>query len=432
MSILQLCHFIRENSPVRDRIPSITLVIFAVVATQANACSIPVFRYALENWQPDPYVAFVLHRDELTAEQQSLIDTMRSQKFAGTTSANLVVKTVNLDTEQQDEFLQKLREESGGRKLPCLVVQKPAKRDTPETVFSGELTPTIVARLIDSPVRMNIKDRLLNGDSVVWVYLECGRKQKDDQTFSLLTQELSRLQNELKLPEIEDEDLSELTAVPESLKIRFSAVRLSRDDAQEVAFRDMLLHVEHDLRDEAYVNQPMAFPVFGRGRVLYALVGDGLAPDLIEEACRFLTGGCQCTVKAENPGVDLLMQVEWDNFIRTMGTMGTVEAMNASMPPLAGFTGFGQVAEGSSTGIQLSQNTISQEEKSVPSPSKPDSVVDLLQATAADAQAVNPHNEIDAKSSSASVVSQNVIYVVLFAGCVVVVATSFLIRRSGG
>lgn len=400
-------------------------MIFAVVATQANACSIPVFRYALENWQPDPYVAFVLHRDELTAEQQSLIDTMRSQKFAGTTSANLVVKTVNLDIEQ-DEFLKKLREENAGRKLPCLVVQKPAKRDAPETVFSGELTPTIVARLIDSPVRMNIKDRLLNGDSVVWVYLECGRKQKDDQAFALLTQELSRLQNELKLPEIEDEDLSELTAVPESLKIRFSAVRLSRDDAQEVAFRDMLLHVEPDLRDEAYVNQPMAFPVFGRGRVLYALVGDGLAPDVIEEACRFLTGACQCIVKAENPGVDLLMQVEWDSFIQP------TEAVGASLPPLAGFTGFGQVAEGSSTGIQLSQNTISQEEKSVPSPSKPDSDVDPLQATAADAQAVDPHNGIDAKSPSASVVWQNVIYVLLFAGCVVVVATSFLIRRSGG
>ena len=154
----------------------------------------------------------------------------------------------------------------------------------------------------------------------------------------MLTKELSRLQNELKLPEIEDQDLSDLTADPESLKIRFSAVRLSRNNDAEAAFRNMLLHVEHDLLDEAYIDQPMAFPVFGRGRVLYALVGDGLMPELIEEACQFLTGACQCTVKAENPGVDLLMQVDWDNFIQPMDVPDT------ALPPLAGFTGFGEIS----------------------------------------------------------------------------------------
>ena len=307
-------------------------MVFGVVAAQTNACSIPVFRYALENWQPDSYVAFVLHRNELTSEQTNLIDTLRSKDFSGTHSANLIVKTINLDAEP-GEFATTLRQENASPKLPCVVVQTPAKGSGPETVFAEELTPTNVAQLIDSPLRMDIKDRLLKGDSVVWVYLECGREQKDDETFSLLTQELSRLQGELELPEIEEEDLSDLATSPESLKIQFSAVRLSRDDNREMAFRDMLLHVEHDLLDEAYIDQPMAFPIFGRGRALYALVGDGLAPELIEEACRFLTGACQCTVKAENPGVDLLMQVEWDRLIQP------TEAVDASLPPLAGFTG---------------------------------------------------------------------------------------------
>ena len=162
-----------------------------------------MFRYALENWRPDPYVAFVLHRDELTAEQQHLVDTLRSKDFAGTISANVIVKTVNLDAEP-DEFATKLAEKNGNRRLPSLVVQTPAKRGQPETVFSEELTPTSVARLIDSPIRTEIKDRLLRGDSVVWVYLECGVKEQDDTAFSLLSQELTRLQGELKLPEIEE------------------------------------------------------------------------------------------------------------------------------------------------------------------------------------------------------------------------------------
>ncbi|TWW12353.1 hypothetical protein E3A20_01920, partial [Planctomyces bekefii] len=35
----------------------------------------------------------------------------------------------------------------------------------------------------------------------------------------------------------------------------------------------------------------------GRGRVLYALVGDGIAEGTIAAACDFLTGPCSCQVK---------------------------------------------------------------------------------------------------------------------------------------
>jgi hypothetical protein len=50
-----------------------------------------------------------------------------------------------------------------------------------------------------------------------------------------------------------------------------------------------------------------------------ALVGERLTPQTIEDACRFLTGACQCTVKAQNPGIDLLMSVAWDDLILPMG-----------------------------------------------------------------------------------------------------------------
>ena len=404
-------------------------MILVVVAAQAIACSIPVFRYALENWRPDPYVAFVLHEGELTPEQQNLLDMLRSKDLAGTVSANLIVKTVDLAAEP-DEVATQLREENADVQLPCLVVQTPAKRGQPQTVFSGELTPANVAQLVDSPLRSNIKDRLLKGDSVVWVYLESGVQQVDDETFAMLTQELDRLQGELKLPEIEEEDLKDLTAAPESLKIQFSAVRLSRDDVRESAFRDMLLHVEHDLLDEPYFNQPMAFPIFGRGRALYALVGDGLAPELVEEACRFLTGACQCTVKAENPGVDILMQVEWDKFIQP------TEAVDASLPPLAGFSGFGQGPEGSGSDVQVAVNAAGGNDESAPIPSQPaepDSGEESSEnAEVTEVQAVSVESTIDTSSAPASSVWKNAIYVLMLAGGAVAVATLFLMRRSSG
>jgi hypothetical protein len=80
----------------------------------------------------------------------------------------------------------------------------------------------------------------------------------------------------------------------------------------------------------------MAIPLFGRGRALYALVGKGIAPDVIEEASVFLTGGCQCTVKAQNPGVDLIMNVDWDKLVVPS------ETIDEDLPPLAGFSGFGR------------------------------------------------------------------------------------------
>jgi len=120
----------------------------------------------------------------------------------------------------------------------------------------------------------------------------------------------------IKLPEIDTADLKDLSKSPEELKIRFTAHRLSRSDRLEAAFVSMLLTTESDLREEFDKGSPMAFPVFGRGRVLYALLGDGIAASTIEEASRFLAGACQCTVKADNPGVDMLVAFDWDEHVQ--------------------------------------------------------------------------------------------------------------------
>jgi hypothetical protein len=127
-----------------------------------------------------------------------------------------------------------------------------------------------------------------------------------------LNAELARLQRTLELPDPNQGVAYEPVAVEvaESLKIAFSTVRLARTDQAERVFVSMLLETEPDLR--TYHDEPMVFPVFGRGRVLYALVGEGINRENISEAAQYLVGACSCLVKAENPGLDLLMLADWD------------------------------------------------------------------------------------------------------------------------
>ena len=82
----------------------------------------------------------------------------------------------------------------------------------------------------------------------------------------------------------------------------------------------------------------MAFPIFGRGRALYALVGKGINNDTIDAAGTDLTGPCTCTIKEQNPGIDMLMPVAWDELVERLPEADT------PLPPLVGLTGFDEEA----------------------------------------------------------------------------------------
>jgi hypothetical protein len=52
--------------------------------------------------------------------------------------------------------------------------------------------------------------------------------------------------------------------------------------------------------------------VYGRGRALFSCLGEGIHPDNLVQDIEFITGACSCTVKEQNPGVDLLVQYDWE------------------------------------------------------------------------------------------------------------------------
>jgi hypothetical protein len=345
----------------RSLAPSIRIVAALLVCTALTfACSVPVYRYALEKWLPDPYLVTVFHRGPINAEHQKFVDLLSVNSVGGTPLANIRLKPVDLNQKLLPEHEQ-LWQEQRTTVLPWIVLQTPARSGPVSTVWAGELTAAAAESVMSSPARKELAERLLRGDSIVWLLLESGDVQADDKAFETISAEVLRLQGTLKLPELDAADAEALKIEADSLKLAFSAMRVSRTNPAEQLMVEMLLRVEPDLRDPDYAGQPMAFPVFGRGRALHALVGAGISGELIEDASRFLTGACQCTVKAENPGVDLLFSVDWDHLVTPAGTK------EVTLPPLAGFTGF--LGEESDAGIQKDSD-VSVADESVMKPSE--------------------------------------------------------------
>ena len=277
----------------------------------AQACSVPVFRYALDRWPADDFELAVVHRGPLTPEQSTLIDRLRKSAAGPGARANLSVRTIDVALLPSERSAA----DDGGSiesgDLPRLVLRFPEKTRIGTHVWSGSLNATSVGALLDSPVRRRIASRLVDGESAVWVLLESGHAEKDEAAAELLKTELARLQRTLELPDPNQGIAYEAVApeVIESLRIAFSTVRLARSDEAERVLAGMLLGTEPDLHT---YREPIVFPVFGRGRVLYALVGEGINPKNISQAAGYLIGACSCLAKAENPGLDLLILADWD------------------------------------------------------------------------------------------------------------------------
>lgn len=379
----------------------------------AMGCSVPVFRYALEHWIPDAYHAAVLHRGPLSPDDRQRLEQLRPRDVDGQPLVNLKVEAVDLDGELPDKF-RRQSEALAGAGLPMLILGRPGATGV---VWSGGLTDDAVRRVVDSPLRQTIVQQLLEGESVVWVLLESGNAERDDAAWDELTTELQRLQKTLRLPTLDPQDAASLAASEESLKLSFTAHRLPRDAEAEAVLREMLLSVEPDLRDPSFRDEPMAFPIFGRGRVLYALIGAGINAETIEEACRFLTAGCQCTVKQQNPGVDLLLAAAWARYVVP------TEPREKTLPPLSGLAGFGE-ADGEMAGAPLAAAAPTAAEGELPAAGASDSPHVSDAAAGAPASAPTP-------TAAPSVLSGIVGVLLTMTGIVVVVTMFWLVRRSG-
>jgi hypothetical protein len=162
--------------------------------------------------------------------------------------------------------------------------------------------------VLDSPVRKRLRERLLSGDSVVWLVLKSSDEGRNAAVHEMLKKQCDSLGKKLTLPEGIGEPGSELHSdVP--LFLKFTTLEFSAEDAQE----RFLVKLFSGFQPEAFAEkQPLLIPVFGRGRALEVIPANRVDEKLIEELTMFLCGACSCQVKESNPGFDLLITAAWD------------------------------------------------------------------------------------------------------------------------
>jgi hypothetical protein len=225
---------------------------------------------------------------------------------------NLTVRVVDLDLEQQTKPVQSLIDKVDVQSLDSsrrswVILQSGPISGRSVIAWSGWFNELSIDSALQSPVRQQLAKRLLAGDAVVWL-LACGKDQDQNQRLQQqLRQQLDKLSTTLQLPEGIGQPGSELySEVP--LLMEFSIVKLDYQDSEEKHLIDLLRSFDAKAIDEG---QPLVVPIFGRGRALEVIPADRVQPGLIGDLTAFLCGACSCQVKQQNPGFDLLMQVDW-------------------------------------------------------------------------------------------------------------------------
>lgn len=303
----------------------IILILLIVFAT-SKACNVPVFRYALERWATDTYQVFVFSPGACEGE---VFQLLQKNAVAIDSLSNYSLTTIDVTTTEGKN----LAETNQVLEFPWMVVYYPTNAQVTGLVWEGPLDKTNAERLIHSPVRDQLAKKILAGKAAVWLFLKSGFAEKDTPALEILQRTLEKASNELKIPNTGldiDGNAIEVTDF-ENYDVSFDFIELSRDNPREIMLLSMLLGSESDL---AFYDDPMAFPVFGRGRSLYAIIGKGLNEKNIYNACQSIIAWCSCEIKAQNPGIDLLVSADWSN------PVGGQMVKDEELPPLTGFSEF--------------------------------------------------------------------------------------------
>jgi hypothetical protein len=310
------------------------------------ACQVPVFRYALERWEPDEFRVIVLHDQPLPEAQQTLIKTIEAASWTEEGHANFNTWVINA-AENKSKVVQDLFKKHGKPGDARLMMLYPGVTGVDEPFWVGALTKETAAAVADSPMRKQIRNLILNGKSTVWVVVNSGNPEKDSTAVKHVTATSKDIVKQMALPDgvitqdelleqADEEDSDELidfsnpnilrSTIP--LKIDPATVTLNRDNPKEQLLLKMLtvLDGQNVPKDE-----PLLYAVFGRGRSIGPLVGKEIVEDNIWDMANYIGGACSCEVKRDNPGVDLLMQCDWDTALEESRVIE-----DKDLPPLVG------------------------------------------------------------------------------------------------
>ena len=277
------------------------LSLMSVAGGAMDACTIPVFRYALDRWEPD---AFRLVIPAAWATRPDMLKLLVPLRGNGEANLRIVETTDTNTTEARLVF-------------PHSNTQ----------LWSGMPDAATLPPLLDSPARQDLIQRILAGDSVVWVV--CTGADTGQAEANRIEKRLRYLEQVAALPPQDPNDPDSQLGPGPPLALRFSVLRLSLADPAEKLFAAMLAGPKQ--QDFLAKGISFAAPVFAKGRVLGAWPLEDLDDPAIEDASLFLIGRCSCRLKNDNPGWDVVLRIDWEQSLARIG-----ESRTARLDPKSG------------------------------------------------------------------------------------------------
>ena len=128
------------------RVSMVALLSALLIADEARACSIPVFRFALERWTPASYQVLVLRESQLDSAQ---LDCLKRLQEAHKTNFRVA--------EVDDTANVGLRWLNLRAPTPLLALRAPDAESKSPFVWSAPLTSANVDALLESPTRRQTK-----------------------------------------------------------------------------------------------------------------------------------------------------------------------------------------------------------------------------------------------------------------------------------
>jgi len=225
-----------------------------------------------------------------------------------------------------DDFAH-LRDQVGDHPLPAAVVHYPNhfKEDPPAMVIP--FSRDAMAGLLQSPARKQIAEHIVAGESVVFALLTSPDPTANTKARVTAEKNLARLAEHLELPQLTEDDFAQHIdeTVPIELKLSFKLVTIDPADEAEAKTVKLLTSYDPSIK---LADGPQLFAFFGRGRVIGPIPHTHIDERTLYDVCSYLVGACSCQVKADNPGWDMLLSVDWDQVVQGQLTLGE------AMPPL--------------------------------------------------------------------------------------------------
>jgi hypothetical protein len=286
---------------------SLCVCIFVLIHSLSHGCNIPVFRYAFENWKQSDYTLHVLYEKELNPEEVKLIEYLKSHDSNSKTPFNYKLEIRDV---LKDDIPENIKNLLKNENLPIIIAEFPVPRSG-KIAWKGDFSEQNVKNLLNSPVRKKIAESLNIEGTCCFLLLSGGDIKQDDLIYTALYKKIKILEETTSSVDQSDTPNFNEEEEDRDISLKYSILRLSPDDTAERIFTGMLMNTEDDLHE--YKGKTMVFPIYGRGIALYALVGDGITDENIQETAKFLAGPCSCEIKDGNPGIDLLMSCEWES-----------------------------------------------------------------------------------------------------------------------